>query len=84
MHGMVDSHLAAPVVPPPTGAVLSGVVRSGDPADSVTFVEEGFLKGAKVRVRETLTARGPRSIYHKVEIEQGNGYQLMAEDTCAK
>jgi hypothetical protein len=52
--------------------------------DSVTFVEEGFLKGAKVRARETLTARGPRSIYHKVEIEQGNGYQLMAEDTCAK
>ncbi len=52
--------------------------------DSVTFVEEGFLKGIKVRVRETLARRGPRKLYHKVEIEQGNGFQTMAEDLCSK
>ncbi len=52
--------------------------------DSVTFIEEGFLKGAKVRARETLTAKGPRRLLHKVEIDYGNGYQTMAEDTCSK
>jgi len=52
--------------------------------DSVTFAEEGFLKGVKVKVRETLAAKGPKRLYHKVEIEQGKGYQLMAEDTCVK
>jgi hypothetical protein len=52
--------------------------------DSVTFAEEGFLKGAKVRVRETLAAKGPKKLYHKVEIDQGTGYQSMAEDTCSK
>ncbi len=52
--------------------------------DSVTFIEEGFLRGAKVKVRETLAARGPRKMYHKVEIERGNGFQMMAEDICAK
>ncbi len=52
--------------------------------DSVTFAEEGFLKGVKVKIRETLAKRGPGQIYHKVEIEQGKGYQPMAEDTCTK
>lgn len=52
--------------------------------DSVTFAEEGFLKGTKVRVRETLAAKGPRQLFHKFEIEQGHGYQVVAEDTCVK
>jgi len=52
--------------------------------DSVTFAEEGFLKGTKVRVRETLAAKGPRQLFHKFEIEQGHGYQVVAEDTCMK
>jgi len=52
--------------------------------DSVTFAEEGFLKGVKVKIRETLAAKGPKRLYHKVEIEQGKGYQPMAEDTCVK
>jgi hypothetical protein len=52
--------------------------------DSVTFLEEGFLKGAKVKVRETLAAKGPKKLYHKVEIAQGNGYQAIAEDICSK
>ncbi len=51
---------------------------------SVTFVEEGFLKGVRVKVRETLAAKVARKLYHKVEIEHGNAYQVMAEDTCSK
>jgi len=52
--------------------------------DAVTFNEEGFLKGVKVKVRETLAKKGPRKIHHKFEVEQGKSYQLMAEDTCTK
>jgi hypothetical protein len=52
--------------------------------DSVTFAEEGFLKGAKVKVRETLAAKGPRKLFHKVEIEQSGGFQAVSEDICSK
>jgi hypothetical protein len=64
------------------GSAMMGVGKLA--SDSVTFAEEGFLKGVEVKVRETLATRGPRKIYHKVEIEQGKGYQPMAEDTCVK
>ena len=50
----------------------------------VTFLEEGFVRGAKVKVRETLAKQGARKMLHKVELDQGNGLQLMAEDTCVK
>jgi hypothetical protein len=52
--------------------------------EAVTFNEEGFLKGAKVKVREALAKKGAKKIHHKVEVDQGRGYQLMAEDTCTK
>jgi len=52
--------------------------------EAVTFNEEGFLKGVKVKVREALAKKGSRKIHHKVEVDQGKGYQLMAEDTCTK
>ena len=62
-------------------AMMGAGVLAGD---SVTFAEEGFVNGARVKVRETLATRGPRKMYHKVEIEQGKGYQTIAEDTCSK
>ena len=66
-------------------SVGSAMMGAGTLAgDSVTFAEEGFLKGTKVRVRETLAAKGPRKLFHKFEIEQGHGYQVVAEDTCMK
>ena len=66
-------------------SVGSAMIGAGALAGySVTFTEEGFLKGVKVKVRETLAAMGPRKLYHKVEIEQGNAYQPMAEDTCSR
>ena len=66
-------------------SVGSAMMGAGTLAgDSVTFAEEGFLKGTKVSVRETLAAKGPRKLFHKFEIEQGHGYQVIAEDTCMK
>jgi len=52
--------------------------------DSVTFVEQGYMLGIKAKVHETMTKKSPKEISHKVEIDQGKGYQLMAEDTCSK
>ncbi|HET6148809.1 MAG TPA: DUF1579 family protein [Polyangia bacterium] len=52
--------------------------------DSATFTEEGFMMGMKAKVRETMTKKSPKEITHKVEIDQGKGFQLMAEDTCKK
>ena len=62
-------------------SVLSASTLAGD---SVTFNEEGFLKGVKVKVRETLAKKGLGKIQHKFEVGQGKDYQLMAEDTCTK
>jgi hypothetical protein len=52
--------------------------------DSVTFVEQGYMLGIKVKVHETMTKKSAKEILHKVEIESGKSIQLMAEDTCRK
>lgn len=66
-------------------SVGSSMMGAGTLAgDSVTFVEEGYLKGARVKVRETLALRGPRQMHHKLELEQGKSYQTLAEDSCVK
>jgi hypothetical protein len=52
--------------------------------DSVTFVEQGYMLGIKVKVHETMTKKSAKEILHKVEIESGKSIQLMAEDTCSK
>ena len=53
-------------------------------ADSVTFAEQGYMLGIKVKVHETMTKKGAKEILHKVEIESGKSIQLMAEDTCKR
>jgi len=52
--------------------------------DTVTFVEQGYMLGIKVKVHETMTKKSTKEILHKVEIESGKSFQLMAEDTCKK
>jgi hypothetical protein len=52
--------------------------------DSATFTEEGFMMGMKAKVRETMSKKGSKEIGHKLEMDQGKGYQLVAEDTCKK
>jgi uncharacterized protein DUF1579 len=53
-------------------------------ADSVTFAEQGYMLGIKVKVHETMTRKSSKEISHKVEIDSGKTFQLMAEDTCKK
>lgn len=53
-------------------------------ADSVTFHEQGYMLGIKVKVHETMTRKSAKEISHKVEIDSGKTFQLMAEDTCSK
>lgn len=52
--------------------------------DSVTFAEQGYMLGIKVKVHETITRKSAKEISHKVEIDSGKTFQLMAEDTCSK
>src|SRR6266700_422096 len=51
---------------------------------SVAFTEDGYMMGMKAKVRETITKKGAKEIAHSVEIDQGKGFQLAAEDTCKK
>jgi Protein of unknown function (DUF1579) len=64
------------------GAAMMGAGPLSD--ESVTFVEQGYMLGIKAKVRETMTKKGPKEIHHQVEIDQGKGFQLLAEDTCKK
>ncbi|HVR63384.1 MAG TPA: DUF1579 family protein [Polyangia bacterium] len=51
--------------------------------DSVTFLEDGYMSGAKVKSRETMEKR-QKGLYHKFEVDAGTGFQLVGEDTCQK
>ena len=50
--------------------------------ESVAFVEDGYMMGMKVKVRETMTKRSPKEIYHSYEVDMGKGFQPMGDDTC--
>jgi hypothetical protein len=63
------------------GAVLGSGPLAGD---SVVFSEEGFMMGSKLKARETLTKKGPKEFFHKLEVDMGKGFQSMGEDTCKK
>lgn len=58
--------------------------------DSVTFAEEGYMMGMKVKMRETMSKKivkegaSPKEISHKYEVDMGKGFQAMGEDTCKK
>ena len=51
--------------------------------DSVTFTEDGYMSGTKIKSRETMEKRD-KGAYHKFEVDSGAGLQLMGEDTCKK
>ncbi|HEY8924671.1 MAG TPA: DUF1579 family protein [Polyangia bacterium] len=52
--------------------------------DTAVVTEDGYAMGMKVKMRETMTKKGPKEIYHKYEGDMGKGFQLMGEDTCKK
>jgi len=69
-----------------TGIDAMGGLTSGTGAitgTSVTFVEEGYMGGMKIKSREAMELRD-KSPFHKFEIDMGKGFQPMGEDTCKK
>lgn len=52
--------------------------------DTIVFNEEGYMMGQKIRSRETMQLKGPKELYHKVEMDMGRGFQLMGEDNCKR
>jgi hypothetical protein len=52
--------------------------------DTLVVNEDGYMMGMKMKLRETMTKRGPKEAYHKYEADMGKGFQMMGEDTCKK
>ena len=64
------------------GGMSSGTgVLTGD---TITFSEEGYMMGQKVKVRETLQKKSDKEVVHKFEVDMGKGFQPMGEDACKK
>jgi hypothetical protein len=53
-------------------------------ADGGTTTGEGFMMGAKVKIRETVQKKGDKELYHKFEVDAGKGFMTAAEDNCKK
>lgn len=53
-------------------------------ADGGTTMGEGFMMGAKVKVRETIQRKSEKEMYHKFEIDMGKGFMVAGEDSCKK
>lgn len=62
------------------GTAMAGVGPIS--GESVAFVEDGYMMGMKVKVRETMTKRSPKEIFHAYEVDMGKGFQPMGDDTC--
>ena len=52
--------------------------------DSFTVVGEGYMMGMKSKVRETMTKKSDKEVFHKFEVDMGKGFQSIGEDTCKK
>lgn len=64
-----------------------GMVQStgtGIQGDTLTFTGEGTHGGQKVKVRETMTKKGDKEVTRRVEVDSGQGYQPVVEETCKK
>jgi hypothetical protein len=52
--------------------------------DKVTYVSDGYMMGAKVKTRETMSKPGPKEAMHTMEVDMGKGFQPMGTDTCKR
>ncbi len=52
--------------------------------DTVVYTEDAVMMGMKTKLRETMTKKGPKELFHKYEVDMGKGFQAMGEDTCKK
>jgi hypothetical protein len=56
----------------------------GATAEKETFVGDGVMMGMKVKVRETMTRKDPKTEEHTFEVDMGKGFQAMGVDLCKK
>jgi hypothetical protein len=64
------------------GGLSSGTgMASGD---TLTFMEDAFMMGMKVKMRETMQKKSAKEVSHKFEVDMGKGFQPMGEDVCKK
>jgi hypothetical protein len=63
------------------GAALGVGTLSGD---TISYTSEGYMMGQKMKMRETMTKTGEKSVTHKYEADTGRGFQPMGEDVCKK
>ena len=52
--------------------------------DSVTYTGEQYMMGMKIKSRETMSIKGPKEAFHKLEMDMGKGFMTFDEDTCKK
>jgi hypothetical protein len=64
------------------GGMASGTgVASGN---TLTFNDEGFMMGNKVKMREIVEKKSDKEMSHRLEMDMGKGFQPMGEDVCKK
>jgi hypothetical protein len=56
----------------------------GATADKVAFSGDGNMMGSKVKVRETMTHKDPKTVEHTFEVDMGKGFMPMGTDVCKK
>jgi len=64
------------------GGLTSGTGTAS--GDTLTFTEEGYMMGMKVKTRETMQKKSDKEISHKFDVDMGKGFQPMGEDLCKK
>jgi len=52
--------------------------------DMLTFTEDGYMMGMKVKMRETIQKKSDKEILHQFEVDMGKGFQPMGEDVCKR
>jgi len=72
--------------------LVNGVDSSGGAAfgtgkitgDTVTYISEGYMMGAKTKMREVMGKKSDKEGFHKFDIDTGKGFIPFGEDTCKK
>ena len=69
---------------PQLHAEIVAAVERYRPDAVITFAEDGYMMGMKVKMRETMTKKSAKEASHKYEVDMGKGFQAVGEDTCKK
>ena len=48
------------------------------------FVGDGSMMSMKMKVRETMTMKDPKTVEHTFEVDMGKGWQAFGTDVCKK